>query len=150
MLPDLIRTVYTTFGNLGQNVPTAVEGLPAPAVPIKKSAFPDYIICLEDGLKLTMLKRHLRIAYGMTPDEYRQRWHLPATYPMVAPRHSAQRSDMAKTSGLQTKGQHAKQAAPVAVALANLETVETEAAAVPQVTVFKAGQRGRKKVVPAD
>jgi predicted transcriptional regulator len=149
-LPDIIRAVYTTFGNLSQNVPTAVEGRPAPAVPIKKSVFPDYIICLEDGLKLTMLKRHLRTAYGMTPHEYRQRWNLPATYPMVAPSYSARRSDLAKTSGLGTKSQHPKQAVPVAVVLAGIETMETEAAARPPVTVFKARQRGRKKVVPAD
>jgi predicted transcriptional regulator len=149
MLPELIRTVYTTFGNLGQNVPTAVEGRPAPAVPIKKSVFPDYIICLEDGLKLTMLKRHLRTAYGMTPNEYRKRWHLPATYPMVAPSYSARRSDLAKTSGLGTKGLHNKQAVPGAATPAEIEAAETQPEAKPEVTVFKAHQRGRKKAVPA-
>ncbi|WP_284948258.1 MucR family transcriptional regulator [Acidisoma cladoniae] len=150
MLPDMIRAVHTTFVNLSQDMPTAVEARPAPAVPIKKSVFPDYIICLEDGLKLRMLRRHLRIAYGMAPHEYRQRWNLPATYPMVAPNYSVRRSDLAKTSGLGTKGPHTQQAVTVAVARADIETVETEAAARPEVTVFKAHQRGRKKVVPAD
>ena len=71
-----------------------------PAVPVKKSVMPDYIICLEDGKKLKMLKRHLKTAYNMTPDEYRQRWGLPANYPMVAPNYAKQRSRLAKKIGL--------------------------------------------------
>jgi predicted transcriptional regulator len=71
-----------------------------PAVPIKKSITPEYIVCLEDGRKLKMLKRHLRSTYNMTPDEYRKRWGLPADYPMVASKYAAQRSDFAKKIGL--------------------------------------------------
>jgi predicted transcriptional regulator len=148
MLPDMIRTVHTTFVNLAAGDLAASDERPQPAVPIKKSVFPDHIICLEDGLKLTMLKRHLRTVYGMTPDEYRQRWNLPATYPMVAPSYSACRSDWAKSSGLGTKGQHPKQTVAVTVALADVETVKTEPASMPEVKVFKAHQRGRKKLFP--
>jgi predicted transcriptional regulator len=71
-------------------------------VPVKRSVFPDYIICLEDGKKLKMLKRHLKTAYNMTPDEYRERWGLPADYPMVAPNYAKHRSDLAKEIGLGT------------------------------------------------
>lgn len=73
---------------------------PQPAVPPKKSVTPDYIICLEDGKKLKMLKRHLKTAYGLTPEEYRERWGLPADYPMVAPSYTAQRRKLAKDIGL--------------------------------------------------
>jgi predicted transcriptional regulator len=73
---------------------------PEPAVPIKKSVKPDYIICLEDGMKLKMLKRHLRTSYNMSPDEYRQKWGLPSDYPMVAPNYAAKRSELAKKIGL--------------------------------------------------
>ena len=86
-LPDVIRSVHRTFVGLKQgDIAAVVPAAPEPAVPIKKSVFPDYIICLEDGKKLKMLKRHQRTAYGMTPDDYRQRWNLPETYPMVAPK----------------------------------------------------------------
>ena len=71
-----------------------------PAVPIKKSVTPDYLICLEDGKKLKMLKRHLKTAYGMTPEEYREKWGLPADYPMVSPNYARQRSQLAKEIGL--------------------------------------------------
>ena len=76
---------------------------PRPAVAIKKSISPDYIVCLEDGKKLKMLKRHLKTAYNMTPDEYRKRWGLPADYPMVAPNYAKHRSNLAKKIGLGTK-----------------------------------------------
>ena len=76
---------------------------PKPAVTIKRSVTPDYIVCLEDGKKLKMLKRHLMTSYGMTPDEYRERWGLPADYPMVSPNYAAQRSALAKKIGLGTK-----------------------------------------------
>ncbi len=72
-------------------------------MPIKKSVKPDYIICLEDGKKLKMLKRHLRTAFDMSPDEYRQRWELPGDYPMVAPEYAARRSELAKKIGLGRK-----------------------------------------------
>jgi predicted transcriptional regulator len=82
---------------------------PEPAVPIKKSIRPDYVICLEDGKKLKMLKRHLRTAYDMSPDEYRQKWGLASDYPMVAPKYAARRSELAKKIGLGRKpGQKVK------------------------------------------
>ncbi|MGB1548430.1 MAG: MucR family transcriptional regulator, partial [Alphaproteobacteria bacterium] len=77
---------------------------PRPMVSIRKSITPDYIICLEDGKKLKMLKRHLRTTYGLTPEQYRAKWGLPADYPMVAPNYAAQRSDFAKQIGLGKQG----------------------------------------------
>ncbi len=74
-----------------------------PFVPVKKSIFPDYIVCLEDGKKLKMLKRHLKTAYNLTPDQYRERWGLAAEYPMVAPNYASHRSTLAKRIGLGTK-----------------------------------------------
>ncbi len=101
-LPGLIREVYQTLANVGQVIPVEPER-PAPAVPIKKSVTPDYIVCLEDGKKLKMLKRHLKTAYNMSPDEYRDRWGLASDYPMVAPNYAKQRSKLAKQIGLGTK-----------------------------------------------
>ena len=97
----LIQTVYTALNTTGAGDPTVapVEAL-KPAVPIKKSVGHDYIVCLEDGKKLKMLKRHLRTTYGMTPDDYRAKWGLPADCPMVAPAYAAQRSEFAKKIGL--------------------------------------------------
>ncbi len=100
-LPVLIQDVYKTLLTVG-TIPAAPEK-PRPAVPIKRSVFPDYIVCLEDGKKLKMLKRHLKTAYGMTPEEYRERWGLPADYPMVAPNYAEHRSNLAKKIGLGTK-----------------------------------------------
>lgn len=99
-LPDLIRTIHKTVANLavGDDLRTAEK--PKPAVPVNKSVHNEYIICLEDGKKLTMLKRYLRSTYSMSPDEYRKRWGLPADYPMVAPAYAAQRSAFAKQIGL--------------------------------------------------
>ena len=106
----LIRTVYQALDELRS------KGIPAeppqPAVPIKKSVTPDYIVCLEDGKKLKMLKRHLRAAYDMSPEQYRQRWALPVDYPMVATGYSQVRSKLAKASGL---GTHGRRAQPVVV-----------------------------------
>src|ERR671921_760403 len=82
----------------------------AEALPIRKSVFPDYIVCLEDGKKLKMLKRHLQTSYGMTPDAYRAKWGLPSSYPMVAPNYAAHRSTLAKRLGL---GQQRRRAEPV-------------------------------------
>jgi predicted transcriptional regulator len=101
-LPQLIEQVYRTLANVGVEPAPAVER-PQPAVPIKKSVMPDYIICLEDGKKLKMLKRHLKTAYDMTPEEYRERWALPPDYPMVAPNYAKQRSKLAKQIGLGTR-----------------------------------------------
>ena len=94
-LPQLIRTVHEALKTPEQ----VAAARPEPAVPIKKSVHPDYVICLEDGMKLKMLKRHLRASYDMSPDEYRQRWGLPADYPMVAPKYAAVRSALAKKIG---------------------------------------------------
>jgi len=100
-LPALITDVYKTLVTVGSAPPAAER--PRPAVPVKKSVFPDYIICLEDGKKLKMLKRHLKTAYGMTPEEYQERWGLPSGYPMVAPSYAKHRSNLAKKIGLGTK-----------------------------------------------
>ena len=103
-LPMLIREVFRALSDLSQDVPApAPEEKPVPAVAARKSVFPDYIICLEDGKKLKMLKRHLKTAYDMTPDAYRQRWGLPPDYPMVAPNYASHRSDLAKKIGLGRK-----------------------------------------------
>jgi predicted transcriptional regulator len=95
-LPALIDQVYSALSGLGKPVEPLKER-PQPATPIKRSVTPDYIVCLEDGRKLKMLKRHLKTAYNMTPDEYRERWGLAADYPMVAPNYANQRSALAKT-----------------------------------------------------
>lgn len=101
-LPGLIETVYGKLNALSQPAEEPQEEL-KPAVNPKKSVHEDYIICLEDGKKLKMLKRHLKTAYDMTPDEYRQRWGLPHDYPMVAPSYSRKRQQLAKSSGLGRK-----------------------------------------------
>ncbi len=99
-LPGLIATVHETLATLGTE---EAAPKPKPAVPIKQSVKPEYIVCLDDGRKLQMLKRHLRTAYNMSPDEYRQKWRLPSDYPMVAPKYAAVRSKLAKKIGLGRK-----------------------------------------------
>jgi predicted transcriptional regulator len=101
-LPEIIRTIHSSLAGLQSGGGGAEPQ--APAVPIKKSVHDEYIVCLEDGKKLKMLKRHLRTAYGLTPEEYRQKWGLPADYPMVAPNYAAQRSAFAKKIGLGRSG----------------------------------------------
>ncbi len=96
-LPSVIATVHQALAALG---PEEAAGKPTPAVPIKQSVKPEYIVCLDDGKKLKMLKRHLKTAYNMTPDDYRKRWGLPGDYPMVAPNYAATRSKLAKKIGL--------------------------------------------------
>jgi len=99
-LGDVIASVYTSLKTLdGKGGEPKLEPL-KPAVPVRKSITPEYLICLEDGKKLKMLKRHLRSTYNMTPDDYRQKWGLPADYPMVAPNYAEQRSAFAKKIGL--------------------------------------------------
>jgi predicted transcriptional regulator len=106
-LPHLIENVFNSLARLGQ--PAAkVEERPEPAVAIKASIKPDYIVCLEDGKKLKMLKRHLWSHYNMTPDQYRERWGLPADYPMVAPNYANQRRQLAKKIGLGTSRKRAR------------------------------------------
>ena len=99
-LPEVIHSVYRSLVSLQPGEMPAAAEAPKPAVSIRRSVTPDYIVCLEDGKKLKMLKRHLRTAYGMTPDEYRAKWGLAANYPMVAPNYAARRSDFAKRIGL--------------------------------------------------
>ena len=103
-LPGLITTVHETLVNPGGTPKKPLT----PAVPIKKSITPDYLICLDDGKKLKMLKRHLRTAYNMSPDEYRARWGLKVDYPMVAPAYAKQRSALAKKIGLGTQSRKGK------------------------------------------
>lgn len=106
-LPALIRQVYGTLAAIdgggsdgAGNALSRASQRPAPAVSPKKSVAPDYIICLEDGKKLKMLKRHLMSHYGLTPEQYRERWNLPADYPMVAPNYALHRQALAKKIGL--------------------------------------------------
>ncbi|HEY4076712.1 MAG TPA: MucR family transcriptional regulator [Rhizomicrobium sp.] len=102
-LPSIIRNVHATLGGFANGAATGNGGGTAPrppAVSIKKSITPDYIVCLEDGKKLKMLKRYLRSRYKLSPDEYRARWNLPPDYPMVAPNYAQRRSDFAKKIGL--------------------------------------------------
>lgn len=106
-LPQLIRDVYETLSTVQGGGERQVER-PTPAVPVKRSVTPDYIVCLEDGKKLKMLKRHLKTAYNMTPEEYRDRWGLPSDYPMVAPNYAKQRSKLAKQIGLGTRARRRK------------------------------------------
>lgn len=102
-IPAVIEGVYKTLANIGTQNFTSADR-PQPAVPINRSITPDFLICLEDGKKLKMLKRHLKTAYKMTPEQYRERWGLPADYPMVAPNYAQQRSKLAKDIGLGTRG----------------------------------------------
>ena len=131
-IPSLIQSVYRTVSTVGDPEPEAVVVL-QPAVPVKKSIFPDFIVCLEDGKKLKMLKRHLYTSYGMTPGDYRAKWGLPRDYPMVAPNYASTRSALAKQIGLGRK-------APVE-AVEHIEAQPEE----PEVTVVKARRaRGSK------
>jgi predicted transcriptional regulator len=106
-LPQLINQIYNSLANIG-TVPAAPVARPQPAVSIKKSVQPDYIVCLEDGKKLKMLKRHLKTAYNMSPDAYRERWKLSSDYPMVAPNYAQQRSRLAKEIGLGTRARRTR------------------------------------------
>jgi predicted transcriptional regulator len=103
-LPGLIASVHAALKGLGGPPPAPAAKELVPAVPVKKSITNDYIICLEDGKKFKSLKRHLRTAYDMSPEEYRTKWGLPNDYPMVAPSYAASRSELAKKIGLGRKG----------------------------------------------
>ena len=102
-LPQLIQNVYSALATAGSGDVAAARSKPKPAVATKSSVRPGYIVCLEDGMKLKVLKRHLRTRHDLTPEEYRQRWGLPSDYPMVAPNYAKQRSELAKKIGLGTK-----------------------------------------------
>ena len=112
-LPSLIGSIHQSLANLASGEKPAPAEPQKPAVPIKKSVTPDFIISLEDGKKFKSLKRHLATHYGMTPSEYRAKWNLPSDYPMVAPNYAATRSALAKRLGLGRKPEAAP-AAPVA------------------------------------
>jgi len=103
-IPETIHRVFDTLSALtkGDGEPEALRR--KPAVAVRRSVSPDFLVCLEDGRRLKMLKRHLRTAFGLTPDEYRSRWNLPADYPMVAPNYAKRRSEFAKKIGLGRKG----------------------------------------------
>ena len=106
-LPTLISNVHNALSGLN-GPPPQPEAKPEPKVSIRASVKPDYIVCLEDGKKLKMLKRHLMTHYNMTPEQYRQKWNLPADYPMVAPNYAEQRRNLAKKIGLGTKRRRTK------------------------------------------
>ena len=101
-IPLVIRSVHEALAGLGKAVEPQVKQ--EPAVSIRASVKPDYIVCLEDGKKLKMLRRHLMTHYGMTPEDYREKWNLPKDYPMVAPSYAEKRRVLAKQIGLGTKG----------------------------------------------
>ena len=113
-LPGLIQQVYQALNGStagappAQMRPSVPAERPKPAVPISKSVFSEYIVCLEDGKKLKMLKRHLQTAYGMTPEQYRAKWGLDSNYPMVAPEYAKKRSSLAKAIGLGTRPREAR------------------------------------------
>ncbi len=107
-LPSMIKSVHATLGSLaGMGAGDAVTSQ-KPAVPLKKSITPEYLICLEDGKKLKMLKRHLQTAYHMSPEQYRAKWGLDSNYPMVAPEYAKKRSSLAKAIGLGTRPREAR------------------------------------------
>ena len=132
-LPDMIQSVYRSLVSVGSPEPAPAQ-TPIPAVPVKRSVFPDFLICLEDGLKLKMLKRHLKASDGMTPADYRMKWGLPSDYPMVAPSYARHRSTLAKNIGLGRRR------------LASVETLEEVPPNEPEVTIVPArrarGSRG--------
>jgi len=113
-LPNLIQQVHAALTSVSRGAVEAPVAAQAPAVPVKKSIQPDHLVCLEDGRKFKSLKRHLRTKYNLSPEEYRAKWGLPKTYPMVAPEYAAARSALAKSMGLGQGGRQAAKAAPPA------------------------------------
>ncbi len=99
-IPSLINQIYAALKRVSAGQTATAADPPKPAVPIKRSVTPEYIVCLEDGLKFKSLKRHLRTRYNLTPDQYREKFGLPPDYPMVAPNYAAARSKLAKDMGL--------------------------------------------------
>ncbi|WP_114947077.1 MucR family transcriptional regulator [Microvirga calopogonii] len=140
-LPSLLNSVYAALTKTTQGQQEEPKAELTPAVSVRKSVTPDYIICLEDGKKFKSLKRHLRSTYDMTPEQYRAKWSLPADYPMVAPNYAKARSELAKTMGL---GQQRKKgAAPV-------ETAANDgASAKPKRTAAKAAATSEEVTAPA-
>ena len=107
-IPNLIREVHQALSSISGGSPEPEKEKQKPAVPVRKSLTHDYLICLEDGKKFKSLKRHLRTHYDLSPEEYRQKWGLPADYPMVAPAYAEARSKLARDMGLGRKGGRAK------------------------------------------
>ncbi len=103
LIPNIIKSVFNTMAGLSNGGAGPEEKPKKPAVAVRRSVMPDFIVCLEDGRKMKMLKRHLRTAYNLSPEEYRSRWGLPPEYPMVAPNYAKRRSDFAKKIGLGRK-----------------------------------------------
>ena len=103
LVPDVINSIYSSLNALNSQSSQKATEVLKPAISIRRSITPDHIVCLEDGKKLKMLKRHLRASYGMSPDDYRAKWGLPLDYPMVAPNYAEQRSNFAKKIGLGRK-----------------------------------------------
>jgi len=130
-LPELIQSVYRSLAMASTAEPAPVP--PTPAVPPRRSVFPDHVICLEDGKRLKMLKRYLRVRHGMTPEQYRQRWGLQADYPMVAPNYRSHRSSIAKQTGLGRKAASPEQ------------TTLTETSQEPDLPVEPPVTRGRAR-----
>ncbi len=112
-MPSLIQSVFSSLSLIGSSPFSVRPARPEPAVSVKKSITPDFIICLEDGKKLKMLKRHLKTSYNMSVEEYRERWGLPNDYPAVAPNYAKQRSMLAKNIGLGTRSRTPKKIAAV-------------------------------------
>ena len=140
-LPGLIQSVWRSLATAGTTEPAPAPAPLTPAVPIRKSVFPDHIVCLEDGKKLKMLKRHLQTSYGLTPQQYREKWGLPADYPMVAPNYASHRSSLAKQIGL---GRKPGSVAPEQTSLPE-EIEEPDLPAEPPVTQDRARRaRGSK------
>lgn len=102
-LPNVIKSVYDSLSELNGEASSASQSNQKPAVPIRNSVTPDFIVCLEDGKKFKMMKRHLRNIYGLSPEEYRTKWGLPPDYPIVAPNYANRRSALAKKFGLGSK-----------------------------------------------
>jgi predicted transcriptional regulator len=143
-LPTLIASVFGSLSTTGQPDAPKVAEAPTPAVPIRKSIGTDYIVCLEDGKKLKMLKRHLATRYNMTPEDYRRRWGLAADYPMVAPAYAEQRSALAKSFGLGRKAAPEPEAVPAASPRSEpRQSAPGKAAAAPKSRPVRIG--GRRK-----
>jgi predicted transcriptional regulator len=140
-LPGLIANIHTALQRLGTPIEEPAAK-PQPAVPLKKSVTADFIVCLEDGKKFKSLKRHLRTRYNMTPEEYRQKWGLPADYPMVAPNYAAARSELAKTMGL---GQQRRKAPEPAAPEPKATGRRSKAAAEPAAETKSAPAAAKRK-----
>jgi len=149
-LPNLIKSIYDALSSLGKEVAAAPEEKQAPAVSVRSSIKPDYLVCLEDGKKLTMLKRYLSTRFNLTPDQYRTKWNLPKDYPMVAPNYADKRRSLAHAIGLGRKAVEAVEEVAVAAAEPVRKRVRKTAEEIKNVlssTAEAAKPRGRKSTV---